>query len=239
MYNKPKKNPPVQQTEEYINYIDPIVNFFAPRYENKSWTVARGHSIAIIIAGALATAGIFFAEKMTNLPNLEWLYIALGLVGGFMLFITSFHATIGYVKNRKSIDPDYISLKEKYSPKKRIVNGVFFFIILLAAGGIIFSTLPKLGGGILLIAGFLSVYAFCVRTPEEYSRYQEGEIDPRDLDDIADQEIEEEEEESLTPEQLVRMQEYFELIEKLPPEQQEALKNDTNSLNAFINHDRK
>lgn len=238
MYNKPKKSPPVEQSEEYISYIEPIVSFFAPKYENQPWTKARGHSIAILIVGALATAGLFLAEKFTDLPNLEWLYIILGLIGGFMLFITVYHTAIGYVKNKKAIDPDYESLKERFTPKKRITNGIFFFIILLAAGGIIFSTLPKLGGGIILIAGFLSVYSFCVRTPEEYKMYQEGEVDPRELNDV-EEEVFEEEEEGYTPEQLVKMQEYFALIEKLPPEQQEALRNDENSLNAFINHDNK
>lgn len=243
MYNKPKKNEKANQSEEYINYIEPIVGFFAPKYENKPWTVARGHSIAIVVAGALVTAGIYFAEKFVGLPNLEWLYIILGLLGGFALFITSYHASVGYVKNRKKTDPNYFSLKERFSPKKRLTNGIFLFIILLAGGGIIFSTLPKLGGGILLIAGLLGVYAFCVRTPEEYARYQEGEIDPRDMEGMPVEEDDandaNDETEGMTPEQLVRMQEYFELIEKLPPEQQEVLRNDTNSMNAFINHDKK
>lgn len=239
MYNKPKKSPPVEQNEEYINYVEPIVSFFAPKYENQPWTKARGHSIAIVVAGALATAGLVLAERFIDLPNLEWLYIILGLIGGFMLFITVYHAAIGYVKNKKVIDPEYESLKERFPPKKRITNGIFFFIILLAAGGIIFSTLPKLGGGIILIAGFLSVYSFCVRTPEEYKMYQEGEVDPRELNDIEELGSENEEDEGYTPQQLLKMQEYFELIEKLPPEQQEALRNDENSLNAFINHDNK
>lgn len=231
--------------EDYINYLEPVTNFFGKKYANASWTTPRTHAIIILIISVLTTAGIFVAQQFVALPNIEWIYTIVGLILGFLLFVSTYYASILYVKEKKQANPEYLSLKERMSPSKRWRNGIFVFIVLLIGSAVLLSSLPSIAGGVLALASFLNLYAFAQRTPEEYEMFIEGEVDPRDLEDMADnyeyEEVETESNDSYldnpTPEKLRKLAEYQEIVEKLPEEQREILMNDAKAINAFINHD--
>lgn len=218
MLRKPQNTPPPR--EEYINYLEPILSKFGKPYKNSPWTTARNHTIAVLIACAIATTVMFFLP----LPGLEWVWITVGVLLGMVLFIPAYFMVAGWTDTKRQEDSDYLSLKEKYSPGQRLRVGSIAFVITLIVTVVLLGSIPSIAGGIVVVAATLGIYAFVQRTKEEFDAFIEGEIDPRDIPD----EIEDEDPETdtRTDEQKLReAKEYIELVNSLPEEQRAVLLN--------------
>lgn len=214
------KNKRASQKEDYINYLDPIVNGLGKNLVNKPWRKARNQSIAVLSISAIIVAiALFFP-----LQGFEFAWIIIGLILGIALFVSLYFMFSGISSEKRENNPEYISFKEKYSPAQRLRVGLGSYVGLIIVLVVLLSSLPNIAGGIIAVSAALGIFSFIQMTPEEYKSFVEGEIDPRDLADIEEMSSEEDEID-IDEEKLRQRQEYLDLVNSMPKEQQAILLN--------------
>lgn len=216
--NKSKRKP----AEEYIDYLEPAL--VRPEKIYNGDTKKPGtHAIVVLVISIFAVVAALFIP----LPeNLNWLWTIPGVILGILLFIPSHFFVTNWVIQKKAEDSEYLSMKERYSPNQRLRLGLGAFVALVIVLVLAVSQLPSIAGGILVVAGTLGIYAYIRRTKAEFDAFLEGEIDPRDIAAIQDDEdayYEDGDEEEVA--RLREAAEYVELVNSLPEEQRKILLN--------------
>lgn len=214
-----------QEREEYINYLEPILSKFEPVYGDKPWSRARNHAIIVIVLGALATVAAAFFP----LVGLELIWVFLGVALGIALFIPTWFAARQLSLQKQEENPDFISLKKRYSPAQRVRTGIIAFVLMIVVMTVVLGTLPQIAGGIIAVAGLLGIYSYIQRTPEEFDAYLEGEVDPRDQPAEDEEDTDDEE---LTPARIAEAEEFAKLVNSLPEDQRKIILNP--NLNGMI-----
>lgn len=206
------------ERDEYINYLEPVLVKMEPFYEGKPWTAPRNHMIVVAaLVAAVSVVAWFFP-----LYDMQWIWVIVGIALGIGLFVTGYFTAVVWTENRMNQDHNFLSLKRRYSPTKRLRFGIIAFVILLSVSAVTLSSLPHVFGGIVMVSGALAIYSFIQRTPSEFKAFMEGEVDQRDMEEA----IAAEPDAQVPDDQVIKEAEaYAELINSLPEEQRAILLN--------------
>ena len=171
------KNSQSSGSEEIINPLEKYTRFLRTQYLRniKNFTIYL--SIALVASIGLSVLFDFLV------PFSSWGNVARAivvLVDSVIFFSAGYLANFFFYMSQRAVNPDYVDLKERFSPSWRnriaiIIGAVLFTMMLTVNQGLAYTIVSS-----IIVASVVGIVVFISRTEEEREREFYGVPDKRD-----------------------------------------------------------
>lgn len=171
------KNSQSSGSEEIINPLEKYTRFLRTQYLRniKNFTIYL--SIALVASIGLSVLFDFLV------PFSSWGNVARAivvLVDSVIFFSAGYLANFFFYMSQRAVNPDYVDLKERFSPSWRnriaiILGAVLFTMMLTVNQGLAYTIVSS-----IIVASVVGIVVFISRTEEEREREFYGVPDKRD-----------------------------------------------------------
>lgn len=171
------KNSQNNGSDEIINPLEKYTRFLRTQYLRniKNFTIYL--SIALVASIGLSVLFDFLV------PFSSWGNVARAivvLVDSVIFFSAGYLANFFFYMSQRAVNPDYVDLKERFSPSWRnriaiIIGAVLFTMMLTVNQGLAYTIVSS-----IIVASVVGIVVFISRTEEEREREFYGVPDKRD-----------------------------------------------------------
>lgn len=171
------KNSQNNGSEEIINPLEKYTRFLRTQYLRniKNFTIY----LSIALVASIGLSVLFdFLVPFSSWGNVARAFVV--LVDSVIFFSAGYLANFFFYMSQRAVNPDYVDLKERFSPSWRnriaiIIGAVLFTMMLTVNQGLAYTIVSS-----IIVASVVGIVVFISRTEEEREREFYGVPDKRD-----------------------------------------------------------
>lgn len=171
------KNSQNSGSEEIINPLEKYTRFLRTQYLRniKNFTIY----LSIALVASIGISVLFdFLVPFSSWGNVARAIVV--LVDSVIFFSAGYLANFFFYMSQRAVNPDYVDLKERFSPSWRnriaiIIGAVLFTMMLTVNQGLAYTIVSS-----IIVASVVGIVVFISRTEEEREREFYGVPDKRD-----------------------------------------------------------
>lgn len=171
------KNSQNSGSEEIINPLEKYTRFLRTQYLRniKNFTIY----LSIALVASIGISVLFdFLVPFSSWGNVARAFVV--LVDSIIFFSAGYLANFFFYMSQRAVNPDYVDLKERFSPSWRnriaiIIGAVLFTMMLTVNQGLAYTIVSS-----IIVASVVGIVVFISRTEEEREREFYGVPDKRD-----------------------------------------------------------